>query len=146
MAYQAQLSRAIATIAGYRPLTPATTDWLDAIVRLVDGQQIARGRELGGYAARTRDALLRWRDDPNIAAVAIRGMGREGPFGMFCAGGDIRFFHQAALAGDPVLEEFFTEEYALNHLIHAYPKPYLAFMDGIVMGGGMGIATIIERI
>ena len=85
-------------------------------------------------------ALLRWRDDPNIAAVAIRGMGREGPFGMFCAGGDIRFFHQAALAGDPVLEEFFTEEYALNHLIHAYPKPYLAFMDGIVMGGGMGIS------
>ncbi len=85
-------------------------------------------------------ALLRWRDDAGIAAVAIRGMGREGPFGIFCAGGDIRFFHQAALAGDPALEDFFTEEYALNHLIHGYPKPYLAFMDGIVMGGGMGIS------
>ena len=85
-------------------------------------------------------ALLRWRDDAGIAAVAIRGMGREGPFGSFCAGGDIRFFHQAALAGDPSLEDFFTEEYALNHLIHGYPKPYLAFMDGIVMGGGMGIS------
>ena len=57
----------------------------------------------------------------------------------FCAGGDIRFFHQAALANDPALETFFTEEYTLNHLIHNYPKPYIAFMDGIVMGGGMGI-------
>ena len=84
--------------------------------------------------------LLRWRDDAGIAAVAIRGMGRDGPFGSFCAGGDIRFFHQAALAGNPALEDFFTEEYALNHLIHHYPKPYLAFMDGIVMGGGMGIS------
>ena len=61
-------------------------------------------------------------------------------FGGFCAGGDIRFFHQAALAGDPALDDFFTEEYTLNHLIHNYPKPYLAFMDGIVMGGGMGIS------
>jgi enoyl-CoA hydratase/carnithine racemase len=68
-------------------------------------------------------------------------MGREGPFGAFCAGGDIRFFHQAVLAGDPRLEDFFTEEYTLNHLIHAYPKPYVAFMDGIVMGGGMGISA-----
>ena len=43
-------------------------------------------------------------------------------------------------AGDPTLEDFFTEEYQLNHLIHHYPKPYIAFMDGIVMGGGMGIS------
>src|SRR5688572_20679916 len=84
--------------------------------------------------------LLAWRDDPSIEAVAIRGQGKEGSFGAFCAGGDIRFFHQAALAGDPRLEDFFSEEYALNHLIHQYPKPYLAFLDGIVMGGGMGIS------
>jgi len=84
--------------------------------------------------------LLAWRDDPSVAFVAIRGMGRDGAFGAFCAGGDIRFFHRAALAGDPRLEDFFTEEYALNHLIHHYPKPYVAFMDGIVMGGGMGIS------
>jgi enoyl-CoA hydratase len=86
-------------------------------------------------------ALLRWRDDPRIERVAVRGMGREGPFGAFCAGGDIRFFHQAVLAGDPRLEDFFTEEYTLNHLIHAYPKPYVVFLDGIVMGGGMGISA-----
>ena len=85
-------------------------------------------------------ALIAWRDDAHVLAVVVRGMGKEGAFGAFCAGGDIRFFHQAALAGDPALEDFFTEEYALNHLIHTYPKPYIAFMDGIVMGGGMGIS------
>ena len=85
-------------------------------------------------------ALVRWRDDDQVLAVAVRGSSKAGPFGAFCAGGDIRFFHQAALAGNPALEDFFTEEYALNHLIHTYPKPYIAFMDGIVMGGGMGIS------
>src|SRR3990167_3281206 len=90
--------------------------------------------------------LKTWRDDPAVRVVAIRGtnkVGRPGSpeslFGGFCAGGDIRFFHQAALAGDPALDDFFTQEYILNHLIHNYPKPFIAFMDGIVMGGGMGI-------
>jgi enoyl-CoA hydratase/carnithine racemase len=97
-------------------------------------------------------ALQGWIAQPAIKVVAIRGMGKNPaqatdtsapafvPFGSFCAGGDIRFFHQAALAGDPALEDFFTEEYALNHLIHTYPIPTVAFMDGIVMGGGMGLA------
>ncbi len=85
-------------------------------------------------------ALLTWQHDERIQAVAMRGMGKEGPFGAFCAGGDIRFFHQAALAGDPRLEDFFTEEYRLNHLIHHYGKPCVVFMDGVVMGGGMGLA------
>jgi enoyl-CoA hydratase/carnithine racemase len=65
-------------------------------------------------------ALLAWRDDPQVLAVAVRGTGKEGPFGAFCAGGDIRFFHQAAHAGDASLGDFFTEEYRLNHLIHTY--------------------------
>ncbi|MDT7929614.1 enoyl-CoA hydratase/isomerase family protein [Tepidimonas sp.] len=95
--------------------------------------------DLGMVRALTA-TLLQWRDDPEVRAVAIRGMGRDGPFGAFCAGGDIRFFHQAALAGDARLEDFFTEEYTLNHLIFTYPKPYVAFMDGVVMGGGMGIS------
>ncbi len=84
--------------------------------------------------------LMAWQNDPRVLAVAMRGMGREGAFGAFCAGGDIRFFHQAALAGDPLLEDFFTEEYRLNHVIHHYPKACLVFMDGVVMGGGMGLA------
>ena len=87
-----------------------------------------------------RACLLAWQDDAAICAVAIRGSNKEGPFGAFRAGGDIRFLHQAALAGNPEIEDFFTEEYALNHLIHSYAKPYIAFMDGIVMGGGMGIS------
>ena len=92
-------------------------------------------------------ALIAWRDDPSVAMVAIRGSNKAGKpgtpealFGGFCAGGDIRFFHAAALAGDAALSDFFTEEYALNHLIHTYPKPYIAFMDGVVMGGGMGLS------
>ncbi len=84
--------------------------------------------------------LSAWHHDLRVQAVAMRGMGKEGAFGAFCAGGDIRFFHQAALAGDPRLEDFFTEEYRLNHLIHHYPKPCMVFMDGVVMGGGMGLA------
>ena len=83
--------------------------------------------------------LLRWRDDPAVQAVALRGVSKGGPFGALCAGGDIRFFHQAALSGDAQLADFFAEEYALNHLIHSFPKPYIVFMDGIVMGGGMGL-------
>jgi enoyl-CoA hydratase len=84
--------------------------------------------------------LSTWQHDPRVQAVAMRGMGKEGAFGAFCAGGDIRFFHQAALASDSRLEDFFTEEYRLNHLIHQYPKPCMVFMDGVVMGGGMGLA------
>ena len=91
--------------------------------------------------------LLAWRDDPAVQLVAIRGSNKTGRpgtpealFGGFCAGGDIRYFHQAVMAGDASLEDFFTEEYRLNHLIHTYPKPYIAFMDGIVMGGGMGLS------
>ena len=90
--------------------------------------------------------LLAWQDDTAIKQVAIRGMskptaeGVEVTFGNFSAGGDIRFFHQAIQTGNPELEDFFTEEYALNHLIANYPKPYIAFMDGLVFGGGMGIS------
>ena len=90
---------------------------------------------------RDMTTLLRhWAASPTIQAVAVIGAGREGKPPAFCAGGDIRFFHQAALAGDSALDDFFTEEYRLNHLIHHFPKPYVALMDGIVMGGGMGIS------
>jgi enoyl-CoA hydratase/carnithine racemase len=84
--------------------------------------------------------LQQWQHDAQVRAVVVRGSNKEGPFGSFCAGGDIRYFHQAALSGDVTLEDFFTEEYSLNHLIQNYTKPYIALMDGIVMGGGMGIS------
>ena len=85
-------------------------------------------------------SLLAWREDASVDAVVITSSSEKA----LCAGGDIRFFHQAGHAtptgGSALLEDFFTEEYALNHLIHFYPKPYIALMDGVVMGGGMGIA------
>jgi len=85
-------------------------------------------------------ALLQWRGDAGVAAVVVRSTSEKA----LCAGGDIRFFHDAGRAtpqaGSALVEDFFTEEYALNHLIHFYPKPYIALMDGVVMGGGMGIA------
>ena len=84
--------------------------------------------------------LLAWRADPEVGAVLLRGANREGKVPAFCAGGDIRYFHEAAHAGDPTLEDFFSEEYALNHLIHTFGKPTLVVMDGITMGGGMGLA------
>ena len=93
-----------------------------------------------GMVQSITQCLEAWQDDDAVLAVVIRGSDKNGPFGHFCAGGDIRFFHQAALAGDAALDDFFTQEYALNHLIHKYPKPYIALMDGVVMGGGMGIA------
>ena len=90
---------------------------------------------------RALTAVLRdWHDDDDVAAVVITSSSEKA----LCAGGDIRFFHEVGRAnpmgGSALLEDFFTEEYALNHLIHYYPKPYIALMDGVVMGGGMGIA------
>ena len=93
-----------------------------------------------GMVRSLTEVLLAWAQDERVQAVALRGMGKEGAFGAFCAGGDIRFFHAAALAGDAALDDFFTEEYRLNHLIHHYAKPCIVFMDGVVMGGGMGLA------
>lgn len=82
------------------------------------------------------DALTRWEADPAVHAVVVAGAGGKA----FCAGGDIRWFHKAWHAEDPLLDRFFVEEYALNYLIHRYTKPYIALMDGVVMGGGMGIS------
>jgi enoyl-CoA hydratase len=87
------------------------------------------------------DALLRWQDDPAVVGVILRGSARPGEDAAnFCAGGDIRFMHTAALSGDLQLDDFFTEEYALDHLLHRYTKPVMAWLEGIVMGGGMGLA------
>ena len=84
--------------------------------------------------------LRAWRHDGQVDAVVLTSSSEKA----LCAGGDIRFFHEVGhatpMGGSALLEDFFTEEYALNHLIHFYPKPYIAIMDGVVMGGGMGIA------
>ncbi|MGL4575624.1 MAG: 3-hydroxyisobutyryl-CoA hydrolase, partial [Burkholderiaceae bacterium] len=87
-----------------------------------------------------RAALDAWRHDEAVHAVLICSSSERA----FCAGGDIRFFYEAArgtaMQGAALLEDFFTEEYALNYVIATYPKPYIALMNGVIMGGGMGIA------
>ncbi|RNG20096.1 enoyl-CoA hydratase/isomerase family protein [Streptomyces botrytidirepellens] len=85
-----------------------------------------------------RAALDRWRDDPGVRTVVVR----SGTPRAFCAGGDIRAIREAALRGDvAATTRFFREEYALNQEIAEYPKPYLALIDGVAMGGGLGISV-----
>ncbi|KVP16022.1 3-hydroxyisobutyryl-CoA hydrolase [Burkholderia ubonensis] len=82
-------------------------------------------------------ALDTWRDDPEVVAVVVYSPHARA----FCAGGDVRFFHDAWQRGDrDAVDTFFIDEYSLNHAIFTYPKPYIALMHGVVMGGGMGIS------
>jgi enoyl-CoA hydratase len=79
-----------------------------------------------------------WRDDPHVHAVVIEGAGHRA----FCAGGDIRALRDAQLSGQRALaDQFFSEEYALNLTIASYPKPYIALIDGLCMGGGIGLSV-----
>src|SRR5688572_13334223 len=80
--------------------------------------------------------LAAWAEDPNIATVAIDAV----PGRAFCAGGDIRIVSQWGQENDPRALEFFRTEYALNSFIKHFPKPYVALIDGICMGGGVGIS------
>jgi enoyl-CoA hydratase len=86
----------------------------------------------------TMTALLRsWASDPAVGAVLLDGAGERA----FCAGGDIRALYDAAKSKDPLPEQFWSVEYKLNVLIARYPKPLIAIMDGVVMGGGVGLAS-----
>jgi enoyl-CoA hydratase len=83
-------------------------------------------------------ALNEWRDDPHVHAVVIAGAGDRA----FCAGGDVINLREGQLSGDRTeVEAFFSEEYALNLMIATYPKPYIALIDGICMGGGIGVSV-----
>jgi enoyl-CoA hydratase len=94
---------------------------------------------LGMY--RQFDPMLRaWADDPAIRAVLVEGAGDRA----FCAGGDVRAVYEAGkgISGDrDFTSVFFAEEYRIIHRIHHYPKPYIAIMDGITMGGGAGVSV-----
>lgn len=83
-------------------------------------------------------ALERWRADEQVRAVLIEGAGERG----LCAGGDIRALYDAAKAGDESLAKaFWSEEYRLNAALSHYPKPVVGLMDGVCMGGGVGITA-----
>jgi enoyl-CoA hydratase len=90
----------------------------------------------------TMTALLRqWVDDPAVGAVLIDGAGGRA----FAAGGDIRALYDAAKSGDDLPEKFWATEYKLNVLIARYPKPVVALMDGLVMGGGVGLSAHVAH-
>ena len=82
------------------------------------------------------EALLAWRDDDAVRSVLIDHSGERG----FCAGGDIRMIAESGAKGAEEARAFFKAEYRLNHLMFDYPKPITAIVDGIVMGGGVGIS------
>lgn len=87
---------------------------------------------------RVDEALTAWERDPAVETVVVTGAGERG----LCAGGDIRAIHDDARDGDGTASAaFWRDEYRLNARIARYPKPYVAVMDGIVMGGGVGISA-----
>ncbi|MEV6330516.1 enoyl-CoA hydratase/isomerase family protein [Streptomyces sp. NPDC051909] len=89
-----------------------------------------------GMVRRIDEALTAWAGDPAVGTVVLRGAGERG----LCAGGDIRAIHADAVAGGSASVAFWRDEYRLNARIARYPKPYVALMDGIVMGGGVGVS------
>lgn len=82
------------------------------------------------------DALMAWRADPAVELVLLDHAGERG----FCAGGDIRMLAESGAGDGKAAREFFFVEYRLNHLLFEYPKPVVVIMDGITMGGGVGLA------
>ena len=82
------------------------------------------------------DALVAWRDDPGVELVMFDHSGERG----FCAGGDIRMLADSGAGDGRLAREFFFTEYRLNDLIFRYAKPRIVFLDGITMGGGVGLA------
>jgi enoyl-CoA hydratase len=96
---------------------------LNAVTRTMVGELHAR--------------LVEWANDAAIAAVVIKAAGEKA----FSAGGDIRQLHDWGKARNPAMRDFYREEYRLNTFIKRYPKPYVALVDGIVMGGGVGVSV-----
>jgi enoyl-CoA hydratase len=83
-------------------------------------------------------ALAAFRDDPAVKLVVLEGAGGRA----FCAGGDVRRMRELALAGDAAqIEAFFANEYAVNRAIAEFPKPWISLIDGVCMGGGIGVSV-----
>ena len=82
-------------------------------------------------------ALDQFESDPAIAVVVLEGAGERG----LCAGGDIRGLYESSRAGGDLGKVFWRQEYIMNARIAKFPKPYVAFMDGLVMGGGVGLSA-----
>lgn len=80
--------------------------------------------------------LAAWAADESVQAVILKGAGERA----FCAGGDVREIWRAGKNGEPLTAEFFQAEYRMNRRLKLFPKPHIAMLDGIVVGGGVGIS------
>jgi enoyl-CoA hydratase len=124
------------------PSTAAETEG-DLIVRREGAAGIIRLNRPKAINAMTYEmsqgidaALDRFETDPAVAVVILEGAGERG----LCAGGDIRGLYESSKAGGDLGKQFWRQEYIMNARIAKYPKPYVAFMDGLVMGGGVGLS------
>src|SRR6187402_705325 len=118
-------------------LSAADGELLAAIRNGVATVTLNRPKALNALTHGMIEALVAWLDtwerDARVRMVVLRGAGEKA----FCAGGDIRALRENQ--GTDANAQFMATEYALDYRIHTYPKPVVAFIDGIVMGGGMGI-------
>lgn len=114
------------------------------VITRIEGEvgRITLNRPKALHALTTRmcrdmiEALIAWREDPAVKLVLLDHSGDRG----FCAGGDIRMLAESGAGDGKAAREFFFTEYRLNHLLFEYPKHVVAIMDGVTMGGGVGIS------
>ncbi|TAI61693.1 enoyl-CoA hydratase/isomerase family protein [Bradyrhizobium sp. Leo170] len=124
-------------------MTAAVQDEGDLIVRREGAAGVIRLNRPKAINAMTLEmsegidaALDQFEADPAVAVVLLEGAGERG----LCAGGDIRGLYESSKAGGDLGKRFWRQEYIMNARIAKYPKPYVAFMDGLVMGGGVGLS------
>lgn len=128
----------------FRPALGSTAEVLVARDGVLGRLRLNRPRAIN---ALTRDMLSalgtqlsRWEDDDDVRAVWLDGAGERG----LCAGGDVLAVRHAALADPVAAVDFWAQEYAVDAQIATYPKPVVVLMDGIVMGGGLGLAAYAD--
>ncbi|MEW1718996.1 enoyl-CoA hydratase/isomerase family protein [Streptomyces sp. NPDC093109] len=119
-------------------MTGVTTSVRAGVAHLVLDRAAALNALDAEMVTAMRTALDRWRDDPDVRTVVVRSAVPKA----FCAGGDVRALREAVLRDEHgTARGFFRAEYALNREIAEYPKPYVSLIDGIAMGGGLGISV-----
>ena len=132
----------ISAPATFTPAPGHTTDVAYAVTHRIGRVRLNRPRAVNSLTSAMCESMLvqltQWAADETVGAVFIDGAGDKG----LCAGGDVRALRELILAGDEAAAMRLWElEYALNALIADYPKPYVAWMDGVVMGGGVGVSA-----
>lgn len=118
------------------PESPVITRVEDGVGRITLNRPRALNALTREMCALMTRALLAWKDDGGVELILIDHNGERG----FCAGGDIRMIAESGAGDAAEARAFFLTEYRLNHLMMVYPKPIVAIMDGITMGGGVGIS------